>query len=1070
MSVVASFRSRKRTSTLVQRTGRAALAELAGNATLRTLLLCVVSALASPGALRGQGWYNASWQYRKAITIDFTKVGATGAPHANFPVLISVTDANLAAHAQTDADDILFTTSDGTTKLDHEIEKYTSASGALIAWVRVPSLSAASNTVVYIYYGNASAGSQQNANAVWNSNFGAVWHYREGSGASLGDATANANTGTLNNSPAWTSSGKIGNALTFDGINDWVGIPNSTSLNISGTAITISTWVNITNNGSADYVLFGKFYNATMTTPFYQYGLEFDNIGNKTADFYFGSAGVLRGPFTVTPATGTWAYIAFTYDGTNVRGYLNGNAPILYAQTGNITARTQPLRMGADNNTAQFNWGTLDELRVSNTVRSTGWLLTEYNNESSPSTFYSLGAEQAIKTWDGGAGTNNWGDANNWNPDGVPISTDDVSLTGANTINVNVAGVVNNLTLNNASLVLTVKSGNSLTVSGNLTVTTGTLNTEAAFPAVTGTTTLTAGTVGFTASSGSQAVAVKNYADLVISGGGTKTLAGTITPSGNLSVNGGTFDLGTFTANRSSAGGTLTVANGATLKIGGTGTLPSNYSAHSIGATSTVEYAGTTTTVAALNSSQNYGNLTISGTGVTTAASFGVATALTVGGGGSLIASAGTVTMNNGSSISNSGTLTFSSLAVAASAAVTGSGNFAVGTTFTVGASGTFTPNAAEVISGAGTLTGSGTVQVTRTAATADFLSQYTITTKTLTNLTVEYAGAAAQVISALTYGGLKMNNASGVTMGGNATVDGTLTLASGIITTGANSVIISATGSASRSSGHVFGNFQKWIATGATSKTFEIGDASSYTPVDMAFASVSVAGNLTAKSTAGDYPNIGSSTIISGKSVNRYWTLTNSGITFTSYSATFTFVAGDVDGGANTANFIAGKYNAGWSYPTVGTKTGTTTQITGATSFGDVQLGESGAANMTLAEAVSPSGTQPPGTDLAYITTFTNTGTIAAQSVVITSPVPGNTDFKLGSETHNLGTTGLSVAVAYSSDGGSTWTYTPVSGAGGAPAGYDRVVTHVRWTFTGNLSQTAPNNSGTTGVTVRIR
>jgi hypothetical protein len=31
-------------------------------------------------------------------------------------------------------------------------------------------------------------------------------------------------------------------------------------------------------------------------------------------------------------------------------------------------------------------------------------------------------------------------------------------------------------------------------------------------------------------------------------------------------------------------------------------------------------------------------------------------------------------------------------------------------------------------------------------------------------------------------------------------------------------------------------------------------------------------------------------------------------------------------------------------------------------------------------------------------------------------------------------------------------------------------VVTHVRWTFTGNLSQTAPNNSGTTGVTVRIR
>ena len=44
-----------------------------------------------------------------------------------------------------------------------------------------------------------------------------------------------------------------------------------------------------------------------------------------------------------------------------------------------------------------------------------------------------------IKTWDGGAATNNWGDAANWNADGVPTSTDDVDLTGANTININVA-------------------------------------------------------------------------------------------------------------------------------------------------------------------------------------------------------------------------------------------------------------------------------------------------------------------------------------------------------------------------------------------------------------------------------------------------------------------------------------------------------------------------------------------------------------------------------------------------------------------------------------------------------
>jgi hypothetical protein len=83
---------------------------------------------------------------------------------------------------------------------------------------------------------------------------------------------------------------------------------------------------------------------------------------------------------------------------------------------------------------------------------------------------------------------------------------------------------------------------------------------------------------------------------------------------------------------------------------------------------------------------------------------------------------------------------------------------------------------------------------------------------------------------------------------------------------------------------------------------------------------------------------------------------------------------------------------------------------------------------------------------------------------------IPANTDFKVGTVTNNLGTTGLTVVVAYSNDGGATWTYTPVSGTGGAPAGYDRTVTDVRWTFSGNLSQTSPNNSGNVAFTVRIR
>src|SRR5437899_6720577 len=68
---------------------------------------------------------------------------------------------------------------------------------------------------------------------------------------------------------------------------------------------------------------------------------------------------------------------------------------------------------------------------------------------------------------------------------------------------------------------------------------------------------------------------------------------------------------------------------------------------------------------------------------------------------------------------------------------------------------------------------------------------------------------------------------------------------------------------------------------------------------------------------------------------------------------------------------------------------------------------------NLVLTKSVSPSGSQLPGTDLVYTVAFTNSGGGAASSFVIADPLPANTDFKVGSVTSSLGTTGLTVAVA---------------------------------------------------------
>ena len=64
----------------------------------------------------------------------------------------------------------------------------------------------------------------------------------------------------------------------------------------------------------------------------------------------------------------------------------------------------------------------------------------------------------------------------------------------------------------------------------------------------------------------------------------------------------------------------------------------------------------------------------------------------------------------------------------------------------------------------------------------------------------------------------------------------------------------------------------------------------------------------------------------------------------------------------------------------------------------------------------------------------------------------------------------GVTAAIEYSSDGGVTWTYVPVSAGCNAPAGFDRCVNRIRWRLLTALSSVAPNNQGTLQFISRIR
>jgi uncharacterized repeat protein (TIGR02543 family) len=189
------------------------------------------------------------------------------------------------------------------------------------------------------------------------------------------------------------------------------------------------------------------------------------------------------------------------------------------------------------------------------------------------------------------------------------------------------------------------------------------------------------------------------------------------------------------------------------------------------------------------------------------------------------------------------------------------------------------------------------------------------------------------------------LNDAAGVTLTSNVTLSGGLNFIAGVIATGGNTLTIASTGTitgAGQGSGWVAGNLKRNIASGTSSRTFDIGDEATYAPAMLTVNGAASAFDLTASTHVPDHPNLATSGLDPNKSVNRWWTLTPAASpSFTSFDATFSFAAGDVDAAAQTNNFLVRRYSGGWTSVNTGARTANSTQGTGVTGFGDFALGE---------------------------------------------------------------------------------------------------------------------------------
>ncbi|MBE7444943.1 MAG: LamG domain-containing protein [Planctomycetia bacterium] len=221
---------------------------------------------------------------------------------------------------------------------------------------------------VYVWYKDA-AGNVSNAasdsiildttvNTVTGLN--ALYLFDEKSGSTAKDYSGNGNTGILFNGTVWTK-GKINNALFFDGVNDYVEVPNSESINPSK-AVTVSAWIYpIAPGQSQDSKIISKRHQ-TLSND--NYSLGFTSTNRPQARVIVGGGPkIINGPVLSLNA---WHHLVGVYNGSTLKLYVNGVEVASTTAAGSIDSSTHPLRIGtrAFDPADRYFQGNIDDVRI----------------------------------------------------------------------------------------------------------------------------------------------------------------------------------------------------------------------------------------------------------------------------------------------------------------------------------------------------------------------------------------------------------------------------------------------------------------------------------------------------------------------------------------------------------------------------------------------------------------------------------------------------------------------------------------------------------------------------------